>query len=38
MRAIILRWATEATVIASSGGFLAWYFWVKLGTTHPWTL
>ena len=28
----IIRRFTETTVVGSSGGFLAWYVWVKVAT------
>jgi len=30
MRSVIVQRLTEATVLASSAGFLGWYVWVKL--------
>lgn len=32
-----MRWGTEATVVASSAGFLAWYVWAKV-VTQSWTI
>ena len=35
MRFKILRRFTETSIVASSGGFLAWYVWAKVATC-PW--
>ena len=37
MRIKVFRRFTEATMVVSSGGFLAWYVWVKV-VTCPWNL
>ena len=35
MRSKITRAFAETTIVLSSGGFLAWYIWVKVAT-GPW--